>query len=223
MRISINMDIRKEIRAILMEVFTEVVPSGHFYDRTKERLNIINTRPEFDYNTISSEIELLKNINFPTGRSYAIKLKRFPVTYVSKNPEGGPPSIGDEVWAVVRDNDSGSGNRITTIFFRNSRQQGQVKDADITVNIKTLKDLYNNSEKKSDGTVDFSLNRGIKSPQGQKKKFELDLPVVELDGKNWYIDIPNEMLIYTKNTKKTIPIGDLDEKYFEKVIDSIEL
>jgi hypothetical protein len=51
----------------------------------------------------------------------------------------------------------------------------------------------------------------------------LDLPVVELNGQKWFVDVPNENLIYTKNTKKTISINDLDEKHLEKVIDSIEL
>lgn len=210
------MDIRKEIRNILSEVFNEAAPSIHFDDRVHDRLTkSIYTRPDFDYSTVEKQIELIKNTNFNPKESFAIFLNRYPVTYVSIDPDTEKASVGDEVWAVVRD------NIITTIFFRNSFQKDvKVSNVNHILTIKHLWNNYQNSEKNEDGTVDYMMNKAGSS-EGKRKKADLDLPIVELDGKNWYIDIPNDTLIYTKNTKKTKSINDLDEKSLEKVINSI--
>jgi hypothetical protein len=209
------MNVRQEIRAILKEVFSEASPTIHFNDRIHDRLTSpLYTRPNFDYSEVSKQIETIKNINFDPNDSFAIFLKKFPVTYVSKDPVTGNPSIGDEVWAVVRN------NVITTIFFRNSYQKDvRVKDVNNILNIKTLYKHYVDSEKNPDGTVDFS----IKKPtfDSSRKKAKLNLPIVELGGSMWYIDEPNEEIIYVKNIKKKLSFNDLDEEYLEKVINAV--
>lgn len=207
------MDVRKEIRSIIKEVFSEAVPSSHFHDRVYERLtSVIYTKPEFDYSKVKKQIDTIKNINFEDNSSYAIFIKRFPKTFVSKDPLTGQPSIGDELWAVVRD------NVITTIFFRNSSQkETKVKDVDNVISIKELYKLYTSSEKNEDGTVDY-IPKEKRPGKGSRKKPKLDLPIVKLGGADWFIDEENEQLIYYKNIKKKIPFDELKDEYFEKVV-----
>ena len=50
---------------------------------------------------------------------------------------------------------------------------------------------------------------------------ELDLPKVKIGGKDWYVDEPNEELIYSKNIKKKISFDRLSEKQFEELIELI--
>lgn len=211
------MDIREEIRNVIQEVFSEAAPSIHFKDRVYSRLtSSLYTRPSFNIEDIEDQIELIKKTNFPEGISFAIQLKLFTDTYVSKDPETGTPSIGNEIWAVVRD------NVITTIFFRNSNQRNiPVSNVDNTIMLKTLVKNYNSSEKNEDGTVDFNVGGKPRQGKGQRKKVELDLPTVEINGKKWYIDEPNEEIIYAKNTKKRLPFGDLKEEIFEKIVNAV--
>lgn len=213
------MNIREEIKNILQEIFLEAAPSAHFNDRIHDRLtSTLYTRPAFNYNEIDKQISIIKNTNFDSEESFAIFLKRFPVTYVSKDPFTGTPSIGDEVWAVVRN------NVITTIFFRNSSQKNTpVKGVDNTLDIKTLFKNYTEKEKKSDGTVDFSpnsINQSNKVGSG-RKKLQIDLPIVDIEGSKWYIDQENEKIIFVKNIKKELSFNDLKEEYLEKIIDAV--
>ena len=60
-----------------------------------------------------------------------------------------------------------------------------------------------------------------KSKSGSRKKIDLDLPKVKIGGKDWYIDEPNEELIYSKNIKKKISFDRLSEKQFEELIELI--
>ncbi|MEK6829583.1 MAG: hypothetical protein AABY15_05685 [Nanoarchaeota archaeon] len=211
--------IRNEIRTILKEVFSEAAPSTHFKDRVYGRLSsTLYTRPSFDYSEVEKQIDTIRAINFNPGESFAIFIKKFPVTFVSKDPVTGNPSIGNELWAVVRD------NVITTIFFRNSHQKDvKVKDVSHILSIKTLYRYYAENEKNADGTVDFDVYevKRVQKPDFSKKRNSLNLPIVELDGAKWYIDEPNEQIIYVKNIKKSISFNDLDEKYLEKVINAV--
>ena len=213
------MNIQQEIQNILMEVFNEATPSPHFKDRIHDRLtSTLNTRPKFDYSNVENEIALLKKTNFNPDESFAVQLRTFSTTFISKDPETGRSSIGNEIWAVVR------GNSIHTIFFRNAHQKGTpVKGVDNTINFKELYKNYESSEKNPDGTVDFG-NKEKKSHRqgkGQRKKVSLDFPMVELSGGKWYIDEVNEELIYAKNTKKKVSFDDLKEDAFEKVINAV--
>lgn len=211
------MDIRKEIKSILMEVISEAVPSIHFNYRVYSRLtSSLYTRPSFDFADIEDQIELIKKTNFSKEASFAIQLKSFPETYISKDPDTGKPSIGNEIWAVVRD------NVITTIFFRNSSQRNTpVSNVDNTIMLKTLVKNYNIENKNPDGTVDFKIgDKSHKQGKGQRKKVEFDMPFVEINGKKWYIDESNEELIYAKNIKKKLSFDDLKEEVLEKVIDA---
>jgi hypothetical protein len=176
------------------------------------------TKPVFDYSQVEKQIDTIKKTNFDSDDSFAILLKRLPVTYVSKDPFTGTPSIGDEVWAVIRD------NVITTIFFRNSHQRDvKVKNVNHVVNIKSLIKNYAEGEKNTDGTVDFNINNIQKNSGGSRKRVTLDLPVVELDGVKWYVDEANEQIISVKNIKKTLSFDDLDEKYLEQVINTVTM
>lgn len=210
------MDIRTEIRGILQEVFSEAAPTIHFKDRVYGRLtSSLYTRPLFDYSTVEKEIDVLKATNLDPSDSFAIFLKTYPVTYVSKDPFTGIPSIGNELWAVVRDNE------ITTIFFRNSHQKNtKVSGVNNILNIKALIKNYGDSEKNADGTVDFEVG-GVGKKTSSRKRLSLDLPVVDLAGAKWYIDEPNEEIIYAKNIKKKLSFDDLTEDYLEKVINAV--
>jgi len=211
------MDIRAEIRGILKEVFSEAAPTPHFKDRVYDRLtSSLYTKPSFDYSKVEGEINILKSTNFDPSDSFAVFLKSFPVTYVSKDPFTGTPSIGDELWAVVRDNE------ITTIFFRNSHQRDvKVSGVNNVLHIKKLVKNYSDSEKNADGTVDFEIAPTSKRPTSSRKRVSIDLPVVDLAGSKWYIDEPNEEIIYTKNIKKKLSFDDLSEDYLEKIINAV--
>lgn len=207
------MDLRKEIRTILKEVFSEAISSEHFKDRIYDRLTSnLYTRPHFNYSEVEKQIETLKLINFDPEDSYAIFLKKFPVTYSSKDPVTDIASVGDEVWAVVRNNE------ITTIFFRNSHQKDRVQGVNHALTIKALYKYYVENDKNEDGTVDYASNRNTSLGTN---KYKLDLPIIDLNGQRWYVDENGEQIIYVKNTKKTIPFNDLDEKHFEKVINAV--
>lgn len=211
------MDIRKEINNILNEVFGEAVATIHFDDRIEQRLSSSQyTRPRFDYPSVERQIELIKNINFNPEYSYAIKIKQFPNTFVSIDPETGSKSVGDELWTVIR------GNLFTTIFFRNSHQTFDVKDTDYKIDFKQLVSLYQSSQKNEDGTVDFEQKTTQPRQHGSgRKKVDLDFPMVNLDGSLWYIDEKNEEIIFSKNIKKKISFEELKDEVLEKVIDSI--
>jgi len=209
------MNIRAEIRGILQEVLSEANPSEHFKDRIYDRLtSSLYTKPAFDYSSVSRYIDILRLTNFNPKHSFAISIGRFNETYISKDPVDNKYSTGNELWAVIRNNE------ITTIFFRNSFQRSvKVKDVDYVLNIKELVENYENKEKNPDGTVDFIFSE--KQSSGSRKKVDFDLPTVELSGVTWYIDEPNEELIYSKNTKKKLSFNSLEEKYLEKVIDAV--
>jgi len=215
------MDIREEIKMILMEVFSEAAPSNHFKERVYDRLSsTLYTRPRFDYDSVEDYVELIKKVNFPEYESFAIQLKSYPVTYTSKDPSTGSVSIGNDLWAVVRD------NVITTIFFRNSSQSVQDTSTDHALTIQNLIRYYNSREKDENGYVDWESSdskKTHKQGKGQRKKVELDFPVVDINGKKWYIDESNEELIYAKNIKKTLSFDDLKEEILEKVIDAVTI
>ncbi len=210
------MNIRDEIRDVLNEIFNEASPSPHFKDRVFGRLtSSLYTNPQFNYNDVKNQIEIIKKVNFNPKQSFAISIRSFPTTFVSRDPETGKESIGNEIWTVIRNNE------IATIFFRNTSQRGiKVSGVDYTVNFKSLQNIYNSSEKNPDGTVDFEMSNQ-KPGKGQRKKVELDLPIVELEGNSWYIDEEKEELIYAKNIKKKLSFDDLQEEYLEKVINAV--
>jgi hypothetical protein len=215
------MDIRDEIRNILMEVFAEAAPSIHFKDRVHTRLtSSLYTRPEFNYGDIRAELALLKRVNFNPDESYAVQLKTLSTTFTSKDPETGSESIGNEIWATIR------GNSITTVFFRNSSQKHiPVSNIDNTLRFKSLYKYYQSAEKNSDGTIDFvEKSKGHKQGKGQRKKVNLDFPIVDLGkGGKWYVDESSEELIYAKNIKKKLSFDDLKEEVLEKVIDAVTI
>ena len=210
------MDIKGEIRSVLIEMFNEAAPSIHFKDRIFNRLtSILNTRPSFDYSNIENEISILKKTNFNPNESFAIQLKIFSTTFVSKGLKLNSPSVGNEIWAVVRN------NIIETIFFRNSSQKNtEIINIDNTISFKSILNNYKSSEKKSDGTVDFNYSKNNKRKRkGKIKKTELNLPYLYIKGVKWYVDEENEELIYAKNIKNKISFNDLQEDILEKVID----
>jgi len=211
------MDIKSEVRKILKEVVSEAVPTTHFKDRIYTRLTSDSyTTPEFNYNSVKESIELVKKINFPKDTSFAVKLKKFPITFRSVDPYSQKASEGDELWMTIREND------ITTIFFRNSSQQSSISNIDHMININSLKRYYDKVQKNEDGTVDLNVNR-LLNPKGSgsRKRPQLDLPSVDLGGAKWFIDEENEQLIYAKNIKKKVDFDDLKEDVLEKIITAI--
>jgi len=210
------MNIREEIRSVLNEIFNEAAPSPHFKDRVFGRLaSSLYTKPQFNYDDVKNQIDVIKKVNFNPKQSFAINIRSFPTTFVSRDPKTGKESIGNELWCIIRNNE------IATIFFRNSSQKGiKVSGIDYTIKFKALQNLYDSSEKNPDGTVDFTISKQ-RPGKGQRKKVELDLPIVELDGSKWYVDEKNEELIYAKNIKKKLSFDDLKEEFFEKVIDAV--
>jgi len=219
------MNIRDEIRIILNEMFNEAVPSPHFKDRVYGRLaSTMYTKPQFNYSDVESQIEIINKINFQPFEAVAIHIRTFRDTFVSKDPVNDKESVGDELWVVVR------GNEISTVFFRNSKQAGTpVFNADsrykfFTLKFKTLFNYFNSAEKNPDGTVDLNMDKFTKQSaqgKGKRKKVELDFPIVELEGSDWYVDEKNEELIFAKNIKKRLSFDDLKEEFLEKVIDAV--
>jgi len=214
------MDVRTEIRSILSELFNEAQPSSHFEDRVHSRLtSSMYTSPDFNYETVRDSLELIKKINFPEDKSFAVKIKKFPVTFRSEDPYSQSVSEGDELWVTIRE------NLITTIFFRNSWQGKKnisIKGIDHMINIKPLNRYYNDVNKNQDGTVDLNVNR-LLNPEGSgsRKKIELDLPSVELGGAKWFIDEEQEELIYAKNIKNKVKFDELKEDVLEKVVNAV--
>jgi len=219
------MNIRDEIRIVLKEIFNEAVPSPHFKERVQGRLaSDMYTTPQFNYADVEKQFELIKKVNFQPFEAVAIHVRTFGNTFVSKDPVNGKESIGNELWVVVR------GDEISTVFFRNSRQGGTpVFNADsrykfFTLKFKTLQNYYNSREKNADGSVDLNMDKFTKQSAkgpGSRKKVQLDLPTVDLEGSMWYIDEKNEELIYAKNIKKKLSFDDLKEDYLEKVINAV--
>lgn len=212
------MDIRNEIRRVLNEVLSEAIPTQHFKVRVSDRLTSGKyTTPVVDYSKIKDKIETLRNTNFTENKSFSVFLYRFSETHSSIDPETDSVSHGNELWAVVRDNE------MKTIFFRGAHQRDiPISDVDHMLNINQLEKNFMEGTKNSDGTVDFNYNAMLKRNKvgGSRKNVDLDFPRALLGNKEYYVDVENEKIIAVKNIKKTYDFDDLGEEDLEIVIDA---
>jgi hypothetical protein len=107
-------------------------------------------------------------------------------------------SNGNVIFAIVR------GNEIKTIYWGKSYVAQTAEKMDVDRVVKKV-----------------SPEKAQRPGKGQRKKIELDLPLVDIDGKEWYVDEENEKIIYRKNIKKELSFDELDEDVLEQVIDAV--
>lgn len=208
-------DLRNAIRQQLAEAFA----TAHAVDRTLERfLNQADIRPEVPYEVYERIMQNMtwvkQNVRFNPDKSYQVHLINLPQFYQhweKGNHEAS--SQGDMVYALIRN------NMIVSVFFRRKPQRFHLMPAvDEEVSVEQLMSL----PQAEDGKVHFST-MPQKPGSGSRKKYVLDLPVVTLQGKEWFVDEPNGIIIYTKNIKRTMDIDDaleqLPEEEAEKIFD----
>ncbi len=233
----LNSDL-KTIRLLIREVVEEALLSNHYiervYDRflNKEFLNVgfesDNSKDDYEivgnYKITNKEKEIIKNnckkienYDFPTKKEYGIKIYSFNINNdnvdffneedkeKSENKnlifiDNKTKSFGNEIYAIVRE------NYITTIYFAKNYIVQNKEKLRVDYLIKNISSLDNDGENKKEGS---------------RKKVEINLPNVIIKGKKWYVDEENELLIYAKNTKKTVDFNELTEEEFSIIIDSI--
>ena len=208
-------DLRNAIRQQLAEAFT----TAHAVDRTLERfLNQADIRPEVPhevYELIMQNMTWVKqNIKFNPDKGYQVHLMNLPNFYQHWEPgKDEASSQGDMVYALIRK------NKIVSVFFRRKPQRFKLMPAvDEEVSVEQLMSL----PKAKDGKVHFNTMPQKQGP-GSRKKYVLDLPVVTIQGKEWFVDEEKNRIIYTKNIKRTLGIDDaleqLPEEEAEKIFD----
>lgn len=229
------------IRKIVIEILKEAFSGGHSLDRLSERfIDRENLQVGYEKEGSVGEYKTIGTYNLSDGEKESIKKKykfiedyKFPededfgirLTYIKINPDEinyyseedkvdslgknllfvdeKTNSNGNEIYVIIRRNE------IQTIYFaKNYIQQTKEK---LRVDRIVKNELF------------FTKLNGEKpNPKGgSRKKVELDLPKVKIGGKDWYVDEPNEELIYSKNIKKKISFDRLSEKQFEELIEFI--
>lgn len=229
------------IRKIVREILKEAFSGGHSLDRLSERfIDRENLQVGYEKEGSVGEYKTIGTYNLSDGEKESIKKKykfiedyKFPededfgirLTYIKINPDEinyyseedkvdslgknllfvdeKTNSNGNEIYVIIRRNE------IQTIYFaKNYIQQTKEK---LRVDRIVKNELF------------FTKLNGEKpNPKGgSRKKVELDLPKVKIGGKDWYVDEPNEELIYSKNIKKKISFDRLSEKQFEELIEFI--
>lgn len=209
-------EVREIVRGILKEMFlSEAHPSTHYNERVAGRLKSeYLTEPKFDFDTIKNSLAILQKINFEPDKEYAIFMRPYNQTYKSREPITGHVSIGSDLWALVKNN-----TIITVMFRRKDQRNDNPIGYDTILNMKSLEQKYHEAEKDENLEADFKDFK--RQGAGTRKKISLDFPVIEVNGKKWYVDEKNEEIIYTKNIKKKVSFSDLTEDVLEKVIDAV--
>lgn len=235
------------IRKIIKEILEEAFSGGHSRERLFERFLNRNSIPvgyekdgsvgeyktvgtyslsDVEKESIKNRFKVIEDYKFPENEDFGVKL-----TYIKINPDKinfyseddkndstgknllfvdeKTNSNGNEIYVIIRRNE------IHTIYFAKNYIQ-QTKE-------KLRVDKIIKSEDFFDNLLYFTKAGGSnkKNKGGSRKKVELDLPKVKIGGKDWYIDEPNEELIYSKNIKKKISFDRLSEKQFEELIELI--
>lgn len=229
------------VRKIIKEILEEAFSGVHSLDRLSERfLDRKNIPVGYEKKGSVGEYKTVGTYNLSDGEKESIKKKykfiedyKFPededfgirLTYIKISPDEinyhseedkvdslgknllfvdeKTNSNGNEIYVIIRRNE------IQTIYFaKNYIQQTKEK---LRVDRIVKNELF------------FTKLNGEKpNPKGgSRKKVELDLPKVKIGGKDWYVDEPNEELIYSKNIKKKISFDRLSEKQFEELIEFI--
>lgn len=193
------------LRKIIRRILFESIDTKHVIDRTSERLlNQADIRPKFPeslYEVVIDRVNWIRsNVEFNPKKSYQVHIANLPNFFqhweLGKDEAS---SQGDMVYILVRK------GALISIFFRRKPQRGRLM---IGVDEETSYDYLKNQSTKDGGKVYF--DKSVESQgKGQRKKISLDMPTVNLSGKNYFIDEPNEQVIYTKNIERTITFDDV--------------
>jgi len=235
------------IRKIVKEVLKEAFSGGHSKERLFERFLNRNNIPvgyekkgsvgeykavgtyslsDEEKESIKNKYKIIEDYKFPENEDFGIKLTYIKIdpskiSFYSEDDEMDSlgknllfvdektNSNGNEIYVIIRRNE------IHTIYFAKNYIQ-QTKEKLRVDRIIKKEDFFDNLL--HFGKLDGSNK---KNKEGSRKKIELDLPKVKIGGKDWYIDEPNEELIYSKNIKKKISFDRLSEKQFEELIELI--
>jgi len=199
----------KGIRSIIQEA----VRKAHFNDRVRQRFDPVNIEPNFDFSIIEPHINFIEEVEFDGEFNVGIRIFMTKQVYTAKVPDKDQVSKGNALWVIVR------GNELETIMF-NSGQAPQ--NTQYQVDINRLKRM---AEQKN-----YLLGRGDFEAQkqgsgGRRKAPALDLPMIDIDGKKWFVDSAKKRIIYSKNTNNIIAFDAIldmeDENKALKIIDAI--
>jgi hypothetical protein len=174
--------------------------------------------PEETKNKILNNFKKVEETKFPLSKSYGIKLDTIfidpnKIDYynnfnyeVIKNKnllfvDDSTKSNGNEIYVIVRQ------NMIQTIYFAKS----YIKQTTEKLNVDNI---IKNIDKAT-----FKQNKTKKG--NSRKKISLDLPIVTISNKEYYLDEPNNKIIYTKNIKKEQDIDSLKENELEELMNQI--
>lgn len=208
--------LRNKIRKILFET----IATTHFKERIKDRLdsNYTNFSEEKEgiKQRIYDDIDFLETIQFPGQHNIGVLLGSGSIEYEYHREVGGKVehSQGRYVWVVIR------ANFLETIVFgdrdyvpRNTQYQLRIE------RIKEFVQEENGGVRELD---DKSLRKLLspkqKSSGGYRKvpaEFE-GMPVVTISGKEYFVDEPNEQVVYTKNTKRTLSFDEVLDTFPEE-------
>jgi len=200
-----------ELRSIIRRLVLEAVQTAHYTDRVAERLlDPDRITPPLNRSVIEPLLDLLTRIDFPRGASVGVKLFQSGTVFKAFVSDKWEPSVGNTLWAVVRNNDL-----VTTMF---SHEKYVPRDVQYVVSIAKLKRIV--TEKGSYLITTSDLED--RPAHGARKRGGLmNLPVVVISGKEWYADVNKEVLYYAKNIHKTMTFNDAFSTLPETELDSI--
>lgn len=229
--------IRKIVKEVLVEAFSGVHSLERLSERFLDRKNIpvgyekegsvgeyksvgTYSLSDGEKESIKKKYKFIEDYKFPENEDFGIRL-----TYIKINPDeinyysedDKIDSIGKNLLFVDKKTNS-NGNEIYVIIRRNEIQTIYFAKNYIQ---QTKEKLRVDRIIKNELFFTKLSGESKKSKSGSRKKIELDLPKVKIGGKDWYIDEPNEELIYSKNIKKKISFDRLSEKQYEELIELI--
>lgn len=216
------------IRSIVRKYLLESIATSHFKERMRDRLvsdytNFKEEKPEIK-RRIYDDIEFLETIQFPGQHNIGVLLGTGSVEYIYHQEVNGATehSQGRYIWVVLR------ANELETIVFGN--RDYLPRNTQYHLRIERIKEFIEEENNGERNLTDKAL-RKLLSPKQQSTSssrkvpvgFE-NLPVVELLGKEWFVDEKNQQIVYTKNIKKTMSLDDaleqLPEEEAEKIFDT---
>jgi hypothetical protein len=143
-------EIKKLIKEAFLKLFNEAEESAHAEDRFEDRFKLTGIFSTKEMNNIYNNIKIIEDKKLPAHLTFAIKLAQLDVDknsvyaikegdnyYYSVKVSGDTkPSVGDEVWAIIR------GGKVITIMLRKHTQGTSGMDVDyIWKTIKQLEDF----------------------------------------------------------------------------------
>ncbi len=198
--------IRKIIRETL-EKFFEMYETGHFKDRTYDRL-------ESEYTTFKDEVEdvkqkvydainFLRKVNINTQDNIGIILLRGNKKYLYKR-DNEEPSEGQYVWAVVR------GNELETIVFGDKNYKP--RNTQIHLKIEQLYEYVNDTGKTE--LAEKDIRKILLGSKSQQKTEPIEKEVVfMINGVRWIVDKKSEKILKKNNQSVSYDVWNvLDDK-----------